>query len=185
MARGRGRKPTATTRKGAKHPREAAKTRRTTTEVAREGEETVPQSATLQETGVADNEPLGRAEVASMIGEAMKTAVSQISEEIQRGRSPAMRGEGAPWESGSVSGMELDAGGANNPTPPPTGESPPTTKTSVSASLRQKILTHKYVDLKLLLSTNEKPRSIGHKSFRPLSYWNKIDKTKSHVLIRN
>ena len=169
MTRGRGRKPTRAPRPTVgSRQRQRAGPGQTT---APEGPPSTPSAApsdaahpeghhattpaapnTAGETATA---PIGREEVASMIGAAVSEAVSRLTREIRQGGSPEPEvvpdwGLGPnPMTEPVISldnPMELSGGG-------PTSLS----RSTVNASIRQKILSHKYVDVKSLLLPHERP----------------------------
>ena len=94
-------------------------------------------------------------ELSALINNAVREAVAQASEEFRRGRS--VDHEHNQWEAGSDARLGRGASPGFISAPHPTGDPLSGSAGNVSASIRQKIVSHKYVDLKMLLLPNERP----------------------------
>ena len=92
-----------------------------------------------------------------MIQEAVQEAVSRAAVEFGRGRSEGREGVALESLGGSVVGMDIEPDIINPPTPLRAALTPTTALGHISMPMRQRILGHKYVDLKSLLLPSERP----------------------------
>ena len=84
-----------------------------------------------------------------MIQEAVQEAVSRAAVEFGRGRSVGREGVALESLGGSVVGMDIEPDIINPPTPLRAALTPTTALGHISMPMRQRILGHKYADLKL------------------------------------